>query len=182
MRNCAFYKIVKYRHDEDGAVAIEFALLSLPFMLLALGIIELAFMFATGSILEGATGAAARMIRTGQIQQGGEDPETAFRNALCANAPVLIRCSGLQLEVIAMADGSFLTAGGLDPEYDEDGNLDSGGFDAGADNDVVLVRVAYRYQMMTPLLGNLMLGEGASRLLMSTLVLQTEPYEFDGGA
>ena len=59
----------------EGTTAIEFALLAVPFFTLIMGIIEMSIMFATASIFEGATGTAARMIRTGQIQQSSDDSE-----------------------------------------------------------------------------------------------------------
>jgi hypothetical protein len=66
------------------------------------------------------------------------------------------------------------------PVYDEDGNLVSGGFDAGSSGDRILIRTAYRYEMLTPLVGSLLTAGTGSRLFVSTVVMQTEPYEFEG--
>lgn len=165
-----------YRRD-DGATAIEFSLLFMPYMLISLGIMELSLMFASASLLEGATDSASRLIRTGSIQQSGEDPETLFRDAMCAFATVLIECEDVIIDVSVMDNyGDF-----IDPTYDADGNLVSNGFDAGGSNDKVLIRVAYRYEMMTPVVGPLLNGPGGETVFVSTIVLQTEPYEFQGG-
>ena len=40
--------------------------------------------------------------------------------------------------------------------------------------------LVYTYTMMTPFIGQLLAGPNNSRLFMSTIVLQTEPYEFEG--
>ncbi len=149
-----------------------------PYILLTLGIIELSVMYASASLLEGATGSAARMIRTGQIQQAGGDPETIFRDAICTYATVLIRCEDVDIEVRTM--DSYADFGDMAPQFDDDGNMVSNGFSAGGSADRVLIRVAYRYPMMTPLVGPLLAGPGNSRLFMSTIVLETEPYEFEG--
>jgi Flp pilus assembly protein TadG len=74
----------KWRGRESGTTAIEFSLLLMPYLMLSLGIIELSVMFTAASVLEGATGSAARLIRTGQLQQGGSvNPESEFRDAMC---------------------------------------------------------------------------------------------------
>ena len=159
---------------EDGTTAIEFSLLAMPYMLLTLGIIEISIMYAAASLLEGATNDASRLIRTGQLQQSSEDPETLFRNAICDYATVLIRCDDVVIEVQTLESFSEYAA----PSYDEDGNMESSGFDAGASSDRVLIRAAYRYSMMTPFIGSLLTGGTNSTLFMSTIVLQTEPYDF----
>lgn len=175
-----FKKWVKgWTRQESGTTAIEFAFLAMPYMLLTVGIIELSIMYTAASLLEGATGSAARLIRTGQIQNAeGVDPEDMFREAICEYATVLINCDNVVIEVQPME--SFADYEEIQPQYDEDGNLISGGFEAGGSNDKMLIRVAYRYHMMTPLIGPLLTGPTSSRLFVSTIVLQTEPYEFEG--
>lgn len=167
----------KWIRKESGTTAIEFSMLLIPYMMLSLGIIELSMMYTTANLLEGATGSAARMVRTGQLQQSGtSDPETAFRMAMCAFAPLIIECSDVVIEVKVLNSYADYTP----PVYDEDGNMESEGFTAGGSNDKVLIRTAYRYEMLTPLVGPLLSGGEGSRLFMSTIVLQTEPYEFEG--
>jgi Flp pilus assembly protein TadG len=165
---------------KEGTTAIEFSLLVIPYLMLTLATIELSIMYASASLLEGATGSAARMIRTGQLQQGGGDPESVFRTAMCNYATVLIKCDDIVIEVQPM--DSFADAEEMEPQYDEDGNLISNGFDAGGSSDRVLIRVAYRYHMMTPFVGPLLAGPTNSRLFMSTIVLQVEPYDFEGSS
>lgn len=171
--------IAPWVRNKEGTTAIEFSLLAIPYVFLTVGIIEMAMMFTTASMLEAATGSAARMIRTGQIQQATNDPATQqnmFRDAFCEFA-VLVNCSQVQLEVINIGD--FSSFGDFAPSFDGDGNMVSQGFDSGGVSDVILIRVAYRYTLMTPFIGNL-LGESGtnSRLFVSTVVLQNEPYEF----
>ncbi|HBR68483.1 MAG TPA: pilus assembly protein [Rhodospirillaceae bacterium] len=161
----------------EGTTAIEFALLAIPYVFLTVGIIELSIMYTAASLLEGATGSAARLIRTGQLQQQeAMQPEDMFRQALCDYATVLINCNDIQIEVQTLNSFDDYTG----PTFDADGNLVSAGFDAGGAQDNVLVRVAYRYTMMTPFIGPLLAGADNSHLFVSTIVLQTEPYQFGG--
>lgn len=162
---------------KDGTTAIEFALMAIPYIILSLGIIELSIMYAAATLLEGATSSAARLIRTGQLQQSGGDPEALFRDAICNYATVLINCNDVVIEALPME--SFASYDDMLPVYDEDGNMVSQGFDAGGSNDRMLIRVSYRYTMLDPFVGMLLAGPTNTRLFMSTIVLQTEPYEFE---
>lgn len=160
---------------EDGATAIEFALMSVPYIFLTAAILEMSIMYASASLLEGATGSAARLIRTGELQTSEEgDPQDLFRTAICNYATVLINCNDVVIEVVPM--DNFSDYDSMQPQFDSDGNLVSQGFDAGESETKIMVRVAYRYTMMTPLIGPLLAGADNSRLFMSTIILQNEPY------
>jgi len=161
---------------EDGSTAIEFSLLSLPFIYILVGIMEISLMFASNSVLDGATQEAARMIRTGQIQQSGGDPQEMFEGKLCEKSSMLLNCSRFQIEVVEI--DRFSDFNSYAANYDEDGNLESRGFAPGGVNSVNLIRVSYRYQLATPLIGDLLAtGPDRTRLMMSTVVLETEPYD-----
>jgi Flp pilus assembly protein TadG len=163
-------------HNKDGATAIEFSLLAIPYVFLTLGIIELSIMYASASLLEGATNSAARLIKTGQIQTAGGNEEDAFRTALCNYATVLINCNDVVIEALPM--NSFSDYDAMQPQMDKNGNMVSQGFNPGGSDAKTLIRVAYRYTMLTPFVGTLLAGPTNSRLFMSTVVLQTEPYQF----
>ena len=164
---------------EDGSTAIEFSLMAIPYVMLTMGIIEVSLMYASASLLEGATSKAARLVRTGQIQQAAGDPEAIFRDAICSYTTALIQCDDVQIEVVPI--DSFADYSNYEATYDEDGNLVPQGFDAGGSNDEILIRAVYQYKMMTPFVGQILSGATGSRRFVSTIVLQTEPYEFDDG-
>lgn len=167
----------KWFKRDDGTTAIEFSFLIFPYILLTLGIVELSLMFTAESLLEGSTSMAARQVKTGQIQSSGSaDMQGDFRAALCAAAPVLITCDDIVIEAMTM--DSFSGFGDMAPVFDEDGNMVSQGFALGGSSERVLIRVSYRYTGMTPLVGPMLWGADNSRLFMSTIVLQTEPYDF----
>lgn len=162
--------------EERGSTAIEFSMLSLPFIMILVGIMEISLMFASNSVLDGATQEAARMIRTGQVQQSGGDPERMFTDKLCERSSMLLDCSKFQIEVVEM--DKFSDFNSYAASYDTDGNLKSRGFTPGGVNTVNLIRVSYRYQLTTPLIGNLLAtGPNRTRRMISTVVLQTEPYD-----
>ena len=168
----------KWRDGDDGVTAVEFSLLLTPYLLLTLGIFEISLMFTSASLLEGATNSAARHIRTGQLQESALSPEDAFRSVLCSYEMVFVDCDKIVVEVQQL--NSFGDFGASAPQFDADGNLVSSGVSPGGASDRVLVRTAYRYNMMTPFVGGLLSGGTGSKLFMSTIVLQSEPYDFQG--
>ena len=168
------------REGEEGTTALEFSLMAWPFFLMTFGIFELSMMFAAGSLLDGSLNDAARLIKTGQLQQGDPDgAEELFQQALCAKAPVLIDCTEIRYEVISMGDGDFFDAANTEAQYDANGAFIPGGFTPGGVSDVVLVRAIYDYQLFTPLVAQFMTGLTGHYRMVSTIVFQTEPYEFE---
>ncbi len=168
-----------FKRKEDGTTAIEFSLLLFPYMILTLGILELAIMFTAQSLLEGATNEASRMIRTGELQQMNvANEEEIFRDALCGIAVAFIDCDNVVVEVEQLNSFFDDTA----PTYDGDGNIVSNGFNPGGSDEPVMVRTSYRYTMITPIVGPLIMGPDSSTLFVSTVIMQTEPYDFQGAS
>lgn len=59
-----FRKLTPLRSDKQGVVAIEFALLAIPFFLIFMGILEFSIMMAATAVLEGATEIGSRINRS----------------------------------------------------------------------------------------------------------------------
>lgn len=174
MRLMQFLKF--WGKKEEGSTAIEFAMLAMPFIYILMGTIEISLMFASNSVLDGAVNDAARLIRTGQVQQAGGNPEDLFKAKLCEKSSMLLDCTRFQYEVVEM--GKFSDFNSYAATYDKDGNLQSRGFNPGEVNSVNLIRVSYRYNFATPLIGDILAnGPNRSRVMISTVVLETEPYD-----
>ncbi len=173
-----FKRIIRFwKKDQSGVTAIEFSLVGAPFILMVIGILEMSLMFTAQNLLEAATTNAARLIRTGQVQEGGG--ETAFQENVCDFTSMLIPCDRIQYQVETL--DNFGAAEGLpDASFDDDGNLENQGFEAGGVSDVVLIRIAYKYAIKTPLMQVFLTNNGDSnRFMVSTVVLKTEPYQFE---
>ncbi len=175
-------RLVKYLRSwiksDGGSTAIEFGMLAMPFIMLVVGIMEVSLMFAGMSVLDGATADAARKVRTGQVQQASGKPEDIFKNSLCNSAKVMLSCGKLQYEVIEI--DKFANFSNYKPSYDKDGKLKSRGFTPGGVNTVNLIRVTYLFKLATPLLGNILADSpGMTKRFVSTVVLETEPYDLN---
>ena len=171
-------KIKSWFIRDDASAAAEFTLVGMPFIIMLIGIVEVCLFFSTAVNLEGATQAAARLIRTGQAQTSG-NPLQMFQTEMCDMVSSLISCNSLQYQVLPITNNNFSNAEAMTPAYDGNGNLLNQGFDPGISSQDVLVRVVYQYTFLTPLLGNIITGGTSSQaVLTSTILIENEPYQF----
>ena len=161
--------------QQDGAAAVEFALVAAPFLAMVFAIIETAMVFFAGQALETAAADSARLIMTGQAQNGGFD-QAKFKEAVCAKIYGLFNCNaGLHIDVKNYpAFSNIPTAKPI-----TNGNLDTNfGYSPGGPGDIVMVKLMYQWPVYVSLLGlNLSDLSGGKRLLMSTVAFRNEPYK-----
>src|SRR6187551_2094422 len=60
----------RFARRDDGAAAVEFGMVAAPFLALMFAIMETALVFFASQTLETAVADSARLIMTGQAQQG----------------------------------------------------------------------------------------------------------------
>jgi Flp pilus assembly protein TadG len=160
--------------QEDGAAAVEFALVAAPFLAMVFAIIETAIVFFAGQALETAAADGSRLIMTGQAQKGGFD-QTKFKQEVCAKVYGLFNCTGgLSIDVKNYASFANIPA----DKPITNGNLDNNfGYSPGGPGDIVVVRLMYQWPVYVSLLGlNLSDLSGGKRLIMSTVAFRNEPY------
>ena len=175
--------MIKIIRNDDGVTAVEFAFFAIPFVFLLIGMVEIGMMSTAGTLLQGATDDAARIIRTGQAQNSA-DPQAAFEDKLCDRVNLIIDCDDLVYEVLAFDESTGFgglsdNMGLIEPSFDASGDFESDGFDPGSENSLVVVRVTYAYPMLSPFVGPFLTDSGKNtKLLMSTAIIQNEPYDF----
>jgi Flp pilus assembly protein TadG len=160
---------------EDGAAAVEFAMVAAPFLAMVFAILETAMVFFAGQALETAGADSARLIMTGQAQTAGYD-QTKFKQAVCAKIYGLFNCAG-GLQVDVKSYPAFANVPTTKPITN--GNLDNNfGYQPGGPGDIVVVKLMYQWPVYVSLLGlNLSDLSGGKRLLMSTVAFRNEPYK-----
>jgi hypothetical protein len=182
-----FSFVAKWCKRQDGAAAIEFSMLAVPFFFIVIAIIELSLLFAAQAIFQDGVFSAARLIRTGQLQtdESGGDPRDLFRAALCAQEMAIIDCNDIDFTVQTLDN---FTQEGTSPamdgsgrmattDADGDGNPDPLPFDAGGISSVVRIDATYLYPFLTFGLGRFFSDyPGEHKLLTSTVIMQVEPY------
>lgn len=182
----------KFRKDDSGVTAIEFAMLGGPFLFLMFATFETGFSYMSEYSLQSATVKASRLIRTGQVQQGGMSPGE-FKDELCSHMPGYMNCAGSVIVNVetrnTFAATNTRTTGG-DGEGGMDQNLqDNPAWQPGAPGAVVIVETFYEQQIYVPFLNELLTLNGTpqpphflanhgkdKRLLRGVAVFMNEPF------
>ncbi len=169
----------RFARKEDGAAAIEFGIVVIPFMMLVFAIMETAMVFFAGQTLETAVADSSRLIMTGQAQTQGMN-QAAFKNAVCARVFGLFDCAnGLHVDV-----KTHKTWAEIDPKLPigADGKFQNNtGYQPGAAEEIVVVRLFYQWPIYTSfaVLKN-MSGQPEQRLLAAAIAFRNEPFGTPG--
>ena len=165
-----------FARRQEGAAAVEFAMVAAPFLAMVFAIMETTIVFFAGQALETAAADSARLIMTGQAQTQGFSQEQ-FKAAVCAKIYALFNCSG-ELYVDVKSYPNFANVS-ISKPIDDKGNLQTSdfGYNPGGPSQIVVVRLMYQWPVYVKLLGlNLSDTAGGKRLLMSTVAFCNEPF------
>ena len=99
-RQRRFRSLLRFGRDREGAAALEFAILAIPFMLMIFATFETFFAFAGEQLMANAVETMARKIRTGEITFGQgkatDVTEAEFRQLFCDEVSILHMCSATE--------------------------------------------------------------------------------------
>jgi len=157
----------RFSKNHDGATAIEFALVALPFFALLFAIIELAIIFFVNSALNNATSEAGRLIRVGQFQDCGG--ATRFKQLVCQNI------SNPTFSSISLPNTNNVTVNPVTGLFTpSDGTFTP----VIAASSPVVVQSTFYYRLVLPAqLTRLETNSGTGiRILRSTTAFRTEPF------
>jgi Flp pilus assembly protein TadG len=174
----------RFVRNRDGATAVEFGLVALPFFALLFAIIETALVFWSTQVLETAVADASRKIYTGQFQGANSDPlrttdqiAAAFREEVCARVVALFDCRSKVFIDVKSFGGSFPSMGLALPVTDGEFDTSGFGYQSSGPNDIVVVRAAMEHKVfltyMNKALANLANG---NRLIMAGAAFRNEPF------
>jgi Flp pilus assembly protein TadG len=169
----------RFARADAGAVALEFGLVLLPFLLMFFALFELAMAMLAFSSLEFATQAASRRIRTGEFQQSGANSKTDFKALVCANMSWLSTQCASKAYVSVQTFANFAALAGNSPQAAASFNPALNCFTPGNPTDIVLVRIYFQWRLFTPFLDSAMenMGQGSGlRLMSSATAFRNEPY------
>ncbi|MGD9804587.1 MAG: TadE/TadG family type IV pilus assembly protein [Hyphomicrobiaceae bacterium] len=170
--------LARWRQDTQGVTAIEFAMVSTPFLALLFGIIGVGLFFFTTFSLENAVEQAARLLRTGEAQEAGLTAEQ-FKTKICDRVPTHIDCAGkVRVNVLSFPNASDITSGSLPSCLNGDNTLSGATtYVPGGASQIVVVWACYEWELSSKIpfidLGNM---AGGSRLIQATAVFRSEPF------
>ena len=163
--------------QRDGAAAIEFALIAIPFLALIMGILEIAMLYLVSTTLENATSDAARQIRTGQFQNGSTVTAADFVTQICSELSWLGSSCSSNLFVDVRTYASYTAIAEPNPISNRQITQASLTFSPGAAGNIVMVRAFYQWQLFTPGLDMMVATlNGGSTLITATAAFKNEPY------
>jgi Flp pilus assembly protein TadG len=194
----ALHAFGRFGGAREGAAAIEFSILILPFAILVFAIFETFTAFAGEQLVTNAVDTMARKIRTGEITFGQgkstDMTEAEFRQAFCDEIAVFHMCdsgeattpSKLYIDVRQFDHYSDMPLGVPKISTEAYSDLDTSEFafsPGGADSKNML-RAYYRWSVVTdlvrPYVANLK-PSGENRptqfLIVATSVFENEDYE-----
>ena len=100
---------------------------------------------------------------------------TAFRTLLCTNLQNVLNCDNVIIDVRTFDDFGEMT---FDEFVDENGNASGNIFDAGTADEIVLVRIAYQYHIVTPYLAKILPPVGEDTVMLySGAAFKNEPFQ-----
>ncbi|MFK8253460.1 TadE/TadG family type IV pilus assembly protein [Ancylobacter terrae] len=170
----------RFRRDQEGATAVEFALVAIPFFGLMFAIIETSFTMLAGQLVDTAVIDASRLVMTGQAETQKFDA-AKFKATVCANVPSFIDCKGK-----VYTDVKVLSGYGASPAIptDKAGNFDPSkvGYQASTAEDIVMVRAYYRWSGIIASVArkfglDFSNQPDGSTLIVATSVFRNEPYK-----
>lgn len=180
----------RFKKDEDGATAVEFAFVALPFFALLFGIMELAIVFFVNSALVHATSEAGRLIRVGNFQACGGADE--FKALVCGNMRGLGNCwRNVRIDVVEGESFKTIAMPAIPPVQPRDDTqtgaaatpqTPNGVYNANASGDTMVVRSVLHYRLiLPPKLTRLEspVGSGA-RTMVATTAFRNEPFPANG--
>ena len=140
-------------------------------------------MFFAGQVLETVTQDSARMVLTGQAQNGQVPicnatacTKVTFKNYVCSRISLLFDCAnGIYVDVRSY---SAFASVDVSAPIDASGNfVDSTKYIPGGAGDIVVVRLFYQWPLFVTGLGyNIANLSNNKRLLTATAAFKNEPY------
>jgi Flp pilus assembly protein TadG len=170
----------RFARRQEGAAAVEFALVALPFLALILGTMETALVFFADQTLETMVQNGARLVMTGQAQNYAWNNPAAFKAQFCPTGQSrgLFTCDRVYVNV--QSYGSFGAISSVPQAPTNNGTLDPSRqvYQPGTACQMVIVQLYYEWPIVVTFMGFNRLANfsSSSRLLTATAAFRNEPF------
>lgn len=168
--------------NRDGATLIEFALLSLPFLLLVFAILESCISYASEEYMQNVTDEIARDFRVGKLR-AGTVTQAQLRTRICDRMQIFVAtgCPGLTFD---LQNFSTFSDASTKAKWSIDGSgnivIADGGykFAPGLAQSKNMLRVFYRWPVMTDIMKKKLTNlDDSTTLHFASATWQNEPFE-----
>lgn len=163
----------RFKRNEGGATAVEFAFVGLPFFLLMFAIIEVSIFFFAGQVFESSIDTVGRMVRTGQLSASATEQQ--FKDIICGETASLFKCEGIHVDLTVVADFAAITP----PPTPTDLATGLAGFQFTnpGPSQIVKLTVMYEWPVVTNYVASYLSSLDSRNALLTTIaVFKTEPW------
>ncbi len=169
--------IARLARNQDGAAAVEFALVMAPLIAIILASLQVAIIFSYDQALQSVGEKSARQLMTGSAQNANLS-QSQFQTTVCGYASAVFNCSNIMIDVQSASSFSGINTSALTPTYNSSGApTNSWSYSPGNPGDIVIMRLMYNWPVIGgPLVPGLANQSNGSRLLVATSVFKNEPY------
>lgn len=158
-----------FRRDENGVVAIEFAILAVPFFVVMFAITEVALVLTASMQFENATERVSRRVMTGELKRD----QASVRQAVCNEVVFAIDCSKLRIdyrEIASLKDFAL-----VDAVTDRKINASAFAFQTVASPSFASLRVGYEWPITFKPMAAFMAGlDNGRTFLLGTSLMRIE--------
>jgi Flp pilus assembly protein TadG len=165
----------EFRRAQQGATAVEFALIAPALIALLIAIFETTiFLFAQANLQEAAT-QAGRLFMTGQAQNGGMT-QAQFQTAVCPMVQAMFNCGSLVIVVQSATSSSGLNTS-TPQMYNSQGQLSPGSYSPGTPGDLMVVLIGYPLPVVPGPLGFMLSSNSnGTAQVWGVAAFRVEPY------
>jgi Flp pilus assembly protein TadG len=170
--------MAQFRGAEQGATAVEFAIIAPAFIATLFAIIQTTLFIFAQQTLQTAAVQAGRLIMTGSAQNSGMT-FAQFQSQVCPLVSALFNCSNLVFNVQNYS--SFSSASTSAPSlYNSQGQLNSGSsgtYSLGTQGEIMVVQIAYPWPIFGMPIGSVVSNTGYDTTeIMGVSAFRVEPY------
>lgn len=156
---------------------MEFAICAPPFMALLLACAQFALIYFAQQGLQNSAELMARKLLTGELRQSNTSA-VQFKAAACLTLPPYMQCSKLTIDARQASTFAGIDATMPSYNFDSTGKATNTQFSTGTAGSIVILRLVYPWTTISGPLGLTMANQAnGSRLLIGTMVFQSEPYQ-----
>ena len=163
--------------SSKGNALMEFAICAPPFMALLLACAQFALIYFAQQGVQTSAEMMARRLMTGELRQSNTSA-AQFKTAACLTLPTYMQCSKLTIDARQASTFAGIDAATPSYTYDASGKVTNAQFSTGTAGSIVILRLLYPWSTVSGPLGLNMSNQATGpRLLIGTMVFQSEPYQ-----
>lgn len=163
--------------DRRGTTIIEFAFVAGPLLALIIAVVQTTLAFFAQQNLDTVSEVATRQLMTGSAQQSNKNA-TQFKNDVCAKLPPFMKCANVMVDVRTASNFSDVNTTNPTITFQNGKINNAWQFTPGGPGQITVARVMYVWDVAKGPLGfDLSTMSNGKRLLVSTSVFKTEPYQ-----